>query len=204
MRSVNAFERCYGKVIYSRVSQRRVLRGESHQGSLGESLRKRKERERKDSKSSLLREGEKCEACGEGDGEGRTSGARSNDGDAWHTNRTAPTTVHSHTRRGYLTTRLPTKRQFSQRHPTTPSGTRGEQAVLHTPFGGTSAFGEGCGRRDDVSSPHSLPTSRDILSKNIPAIRTRHFIPASTTMRHDTPVSSPVRPSERIDPSHDA
>ena len=48
----------------------------------------------------------------------------------------------SHTRRGSLTTHLTTKRHFSQRHPTTPSGTRDQQAVLHTPFGGTCAFGE--------------------------------------------------------------
>ena len=160
MRSVNAFERCYGKVIYSRVSQRRVLRGESHQGSLGESLRKRKERERKDSKSSLLREGEKCEACGEGDGEGRTSGARNNDGDAWHTNRTAPTTVHSHTPRGSITTNSPqngisrnvTRQLHRKREMSRPCST------LH--LGAHPPSARRCGRRDDVSSS---PSPSDVM-----------------------------------------
>ena len=39
--------------------------------------------------------------------QGRTSCARSNDGDGCHTNRTAPTTVHSHTPRGSITTNSP-------------------------------------------------------------------------------------------------
>ena len=52
----------------SRVSQRRVLRGVSHQGRLGVPLRKRNGRVRKESNESLGRDGEKCEGCGEGDG----------------------------------------------------------------------------------------------------------------------------------------
>ena len=65
---------------------------------------------------------------------------------------TAPTTVLSHTRRRSLTTHLTTKRHFSLRHPTTPSGTRDQQAVLHTPFGAHAPSARRCGRRDDVSS----------------------------------------------------
>ena len=38
----------------------------SHQGSLGESVRKRKERERKEWRSSLGREGEKCDGLEKG------------------------------------------------------------------------------------------------------------------------------------------
>ena len=52
--------------------------------------------------------------------------------------------------------------------------------------------------------PHSLPTSPDShRQQNITPIPIRHFIHASTTTRHDTPVSSPVPSSKRIDPSHD-
>ena len=47
----------------SRVNRRRVLRDVSLTGSLGESRRKRKSRERKESKSSLGRDGETCEGC---------------------------------------------------------------------------------------------------------------------------------------------
>ena len=74
----------------SRVNRRRVLRDVSHRGSLGVARRKRNSKERKEWKSSLGREGEKCEGCGEGEGveQGRTSCARSNDGDAWHPNGT--------------------------------------------------------------------------------------------------------------------
>ena len=47
----------------SRVNRRRVLRDVSLTGSLGDPRRKRKSRERKESKSSLGREGETCEGC---------------------------------------------------------------------------------------------------------------------------------------------
>ena len=136
------------------------------------SLRGRGLKGRGTSRKSLGSEREKCEGCGEGEvmEEGRTSGARSNEGDVCHTNRTAPTTVHSHTRRGYLTTRLTTKHHFSQGHPTTPSGTRDEQAVLHTPFGVTSPSARRCGRRDDVSSSpfHSDVTGLPSQQKHHP------------------------------------
>ena len=43
-----------------------MLRGVSGKGSLGESGRKRKERERKEWRSSLGREGEKCDGLEKG------------------------------------------------------------------------------------------------------------------------------------------
>ena len=70
---------------------------------------------------------------------------------------------------------------------------------------GTCAFGEALWKtRRRVFVP--IPFRRHLThihNKNITPIHIRHFIHASTT-RHDTPVSSPVRPSKRIDPSHDA
>ena len=67
----------------------------------------------------------------------------------------------SHTRRRSLTTHLTTERHFSKRHPTTPSGTRDQQAVLHTPFG---AHRLRRGAVEDATTclrPHPLPTSPD-------------------------------------------
>ena len=88
----------------------------------------------------------------------------------------------SHTRRRSLTTHLTTKRHFSQRHPTTPSGTRDQQAVLHTPFGAHAPSARRCGRRDDVSSSPS------------PSDGTR--LPSTTKTSHQSTsvTSSPQQP----------
>ena len=136
---------------------------------------------------SLGREGEKGEGCEEGDGveQGRTSGAGSNDGDGGTS--TAPTTVLSHTRRRYITTHLTTERHFSKRHPTTPSGTRDQQAVLHTPSGGTSPSARRCGRRDDVSSspfPSDVTrlTSSTKTSPHSPSVTSTHQQPCDMTL----------------------
>ena len=132
---------------------------------------------------SLGREGEKGEGCEEGDGveQGRTSGAGSNDGDGGTS--TAPTTVLSHTRRRYITTHLTTERHFSKRHPTTPSGTRDQQAVLHTPSGGTSPSARRCGRRDDVSSS---PFPSDV-TRLTSTTKTSPQSPSVTSSTHQQP-----------------
>ena len=128
---------------------------------------------------SLGREGEKGEGCEEGDGveQGRTSGAGSNDSDGGTS--TAPTTVLSHTRRRSLTTH----RHFSKRHPTTPSGTRDQQAVRHTPFGGTSPSARRCGRRDDVSSS---PFPSDV-TRLTSTTKTSPQSPSVTSSTHQQP-----------------
>ena len=130
-------------------------------------------------------------------------GLRSNDGDAWHP--TAPTTVlvsHSpeipHHTPHHITSFLATS-------PDT-SGTRDERVVPpRTPFGDTCAFGEALWKtRRRVIGP--IPFGRHktpIHNKSIPATPIRHVIPSSTTTRHDTPISSPVRPSKRMDRPRD-
>ena len=94
------------------------------------------------------------------------------------------------------------KPSFLEGHPTTREREMSRPcSTLHL---GHMRLRRGVVEDDDVSSAHSLPTSRDSdPNKNITPIPIRHFIP-STTTRHDTPVSSPVRPSKRIDPSHGA
>mgnify|MGYP004683865143 CR=1 FL=1 len=139
--------------------------------------------------------------------QGRTSGAGSNDSDGGTS--TAPATALSHTRRRSLTTHLTTKRHFSKRHPTTPSGTRDQQAVpQHTPFGEHAPCAEALWktrRRVIVPIPfrrHKTPIHTDLTSKESVA----SSIPQHTTRDIRTTHSSSLlqangqtRPSDVID-----
>ena len=84
------------------------------------------------------------------------------------------------------------------------SGTRDEQVLPpRTPFGDTCALRGGV-VEDTTTCHRPIPFRRHLThihNKNITPIHIRHFIPSSTTTRHDTPVSSPVRSSKLPDPS---
>ena len=136
--------------------------------------------------------------------QGRTSGAGSNDGDAWHTDGTddgacltlaVDNSPHNSPQESFLA-----------RSPDTSLGNERStgRASTHSIWGTRTLRGGVVEDTTTCHRPHSLPTSPDShpQQKHHPN-PLRHFIHASTTTRHDTPVSSPVPSSKRIDPSHD-
>ena len=128
---------------------------------------------------------------GKGVEQGRTSGARSNDSDAWHPDGTGDSACltlagdHSpHNSPHNVISRNVTR----QLHREERSTGRAPHSIW-----GTCAFGDALWKtRRRVFVP--IPFRRHVThidNKNITPIHIRHFIHASTTTRHDTPVSSP-------------
>ena len=87
---------------------------------------------------------------GKGVEQGRTSGARSNDSDAWHPDGTGDSAFSHSPEITHHTTHHITS--FLATSPDNSIGKRDRQAVLHTPFGAHAPSATRCGRRDDVSS----------------------------------------------------
>ena len=118
-----------------------------------------------------------------GDGEGRTSSARSNDGDAWHTNRTAPTTViltlaadtSPHTSPQNIISRNVTRQLHREREMSRPCSTR--HLGAHAPSA------RRCGRRRRVIGP-------------IPFRRHPTPIPTKTSPQSPSVTSSPQQPPD--------
>ena len=166
----------------SRVSRRRVLRDVSQQGSLGEPRRKRKERERKESKTSLGEMERDVRDVEKGMEQGRTSGARSNDGDAWHTDGTGDGAFSHSPQIPHHTPHH--KPSFLATSPDT-SGTRDQRPVpQHTPFGEHAPCAEALWKprrrvivpfpSDATQTPiHKDPTSKESVTSSIPQHTTR-------------------------------